>query len=58
MNIQFDNRQYLDLLVYLTEEMGLEMTEALEICQLRQSVWIKERTPTHIGAKTNKQFQP
>jgi len=36
MNIQFNNRQFLDLLVYLTEEMRLEMTEALHVCQLRQ----------------------
>jgi hypothetical protein len=38
MNTQFDRQQYLDLLVYLTEEMKMEMTAALEICQLRQQV--------------------
>jgi hypothetical protein len=38
MNIQFDRQQYLDLLVYLTEDMQMDMVDALEICQLRQSV--------------------
>jgi hypothetical protein len=38
MNIYYDKAQYLDLLVYLTEEQGVSMAAALEICQLRQQL--------------------